>query len=348
MAVRKRQQGSHTIYIACEGAVSEKNYFEAIRDEVQELWDVRVEVYPKNAQSRNDAMSLVELARRNSTKFREVWAVFDKDGDAPTNALKEAKTERDGKIVNVGYSSIAFEHWVLLHFERNNNPFNKSDCKEKATEDHFYCGKPGSTHPEDCKGANCVANRVREKYIENYNKKGAFNLYDKIKHKKEQVMENAAWLRYIMNADMDVARHCQLNPYTNLDALYRRLYNDDRKIQWGGLGLESSNGDIVVTVNYSNPLVTINIVNKGTERFFINFTNNDYFFLSNEDGDKGELEFISSEIILNRSGKAEKTLNTISLYQEDEVAIKYNSVPSIKFPLLFNFNYNRIRNIYDL
>lgn len=349
MSERKKQQSSYTIYIACEGAVSEKEYFEAIRDEVQQQWNVYVDVYPKNAQSANDAMSLVNLAHKNAIKFKEVWAVFDKDGDVPTAALDEATKVKNGKIVNIGYSSIAFEHWILLHFEKNNNAFLKSDCKEKATGDHFYCGQPGSTHAEDCKGVRCAANRVREKYIADYNKKGGFNLYSKIKHQNERVLENAAWLRYKMGVDMEAVKHAATNPYTNLDALLRKLYNNTEKIFWGNLNQNYSNGDIDISVSYSSPLITVTLINNGASRFFFTQNNNEYFFLSNDEGEIGDLEFVGSEILTNESTQAEKSEKTVSLYKNDKAIIKFNSLPSIKFPpLYFNFKYNSVRNMFQI
>lgn len=346
--MRKQQQGSHTIYIACEGAVSEKEYFEAIRDEVQELWDVYIDIYPKNAQSPNDAMSLVSLAQKKTAKFKEVWAVFDKDGDVPTAALNEATIVKNGKIVNIGYSSIAFEHWVLLHFEKNNTAFLKSDCKEEATEDHFYCGRPGDDHPEDCRGLRCAANRVRENYISEYNKKGGFNLYSQIKHRNERVLENAAWLRHRMGSDIEAVNNAEINPYTNLDILLRRLHNNTEKIFWGNLNQTYSNGDIDISVSYTAPLIIITLINNGVDRFFLNHNEKDYFFLSNDEGEIGELEFVDSEIINNTSTHAVKTAKTLSFFQNDTVVIRFNSIPSIQFPLYLNFKQNGIRNMFNL
>lgn len=348
MSVRKRQQGSYTIYIACEGAVSEKEYFEAIRDDAQKLWDVHIEVYPKNTRSANDALSLVNEARNNAGLYKEVWAVFDKDGDVPEDALKEAEKVIDGKKVNVGYSSIAFEHWVLLHFEKNNTAFQKSDCKDSVRKEHFYCGKPGLTHIDDCKAVRCAASNVRKSYIPNYNKKHRFNLYDQIKHKNRNVLENAAWLRFKKGLTVNAVNHANENPYTNLDLLLNKLLNNKETIQWCALDTEYISGNIHFTVSYAKPQLTIKIKHTANERFFDNVFESRIFYVSNDNGEQGEFEVTEILVTKNESKSASSSQKTVSLFLNDEATIKCNVNPSIALPLNFNIRNGNSRFIFEL
>ncbi len=335
MRVIKKQPAPHTIYIACEGAVSERRYFEAIRDEVQNTWDVTITVYPEDSKSPNDATALVNLARKKSKTHTEVWAVFDKDGDVPTQALTDAAQIIDGRIVNVGYSSVAFEHWVLLHYEKNQIAYAKSDCKEG--EKHFDCGKPGKDHPLDCKGVRCAANRIREKYIPDYNKKWGYNVYQVVQSRNEHVLENAAWLRHKKGADLNALKHATTNPYTNVDVLIRRLFKRNDTIIWGDLNQSITVGQITISVTHKEPQITVTLLNTDFGRFFIPFQTNAHFFLSNDDGLISNLDLDSIRILANNSNEAVSTATTVSLYQDDSVEIQLKVVPSLVGPLYLNF-----------
>ena len=89
--------------------------------------------------------------------YDEVWAVFDKDQHPDHQRAFEIANELiDDKIVQIAFTSIAFEYWILLHFEQNSIAFSKSMCR--VGKDYFFCGE--NSHPSDCKGANCVCGRI--------------------------------------------------------------------------------------------------------------------------------------------------------------------------------------------
>ena len=51
--------------------------------------------------------------------YESTWAVFDKDYHPEhKEAFKLAKQEIDENKVNIAFSSISFEQWILLHFEK--------------------------------------------------------------------------------------------------------------------------------------------------------------------------------------------------------------------------------------
>ena len=72
---------------------------------------------------KTDAVNLVKLAKQEIKNYDEVWAVFDKDG-----YTKHEKAFDDAQKhgIKLGFSSIAFEHWILLHYEQNRTAFPKS------------------------------------------------------------------------------------------------------------------------------------------------------------------------------------------------------------------------------
>lgn len=74
----------------------------------------------------------------------QIWLVFDCDGhDNKAKTFAEAKN----KNINIAYSSICFETWILLHFKYTTKPFNCCDEIKKALDEYFDKGydKAGST-----------------------------------------------------------------------------------------------------------------------------------------------------------------------------------------------------------
>ena len=126
MAKRKLKR---TIFIACEGTHTERIYFEAIGEETAVAEDFAVTVYPDETTEdpTTHALGLVQLAQSKIEEFDEVLAVFDKDGYTQhAQTFAAANTPIKGKTVNIAFSSIAFEPWVLLHFTRSRIIYPKS------------------------------------------------------------------------------------------------------------------------------------------------------------------------------------------------------------------------------
>ncbi len=150
--------------------------------------------------------------------YAEVWAVFDKDVHPKhEEAFELAQQEIEGKTVNIAFSSIAFEHWFLLHFEKNQTPFLKSACRIK--QNYFNCGT--GEFPEDCYGAKCLAGYLKiNQYLPNYIKSGATTNFKLLLQNQQIAFENAAWLRFKMPLNQPIY---ELNPYTTVDKLVKSL-----------------------------------------------------------------------------------------------------------------------------
>jgi len=194
MAKRKPKK---SIFIACEGTNTEPLYFENIREIEEDIeeYPYSITIYPDrecDVNPKTDALGLVNVAIEAKNNYDEVWVVFDKDG---YTKHKEVFELAEANSVNIAFSSISFETWVLLHFERNNNQFIKS--------------------------ANIINEKFinNEAYLINYNKTGDFNVYPYLSERIEIAYQNAAWVRKV-SKEHNIFDN---NPYTNVDILVKHL-----------------------------------------------------------------------------------------------------------------------------
>jgi hypothetical protein len=123
----KKRKPNISIFIACEGSNTEPLYFEKLKEIMEENDDYpyAVTIYPDKDFDENpktDAIGLINVAIERKEDFDELWVVFDKDGY--TKHKEAFELAKENKI-NIAFSSISFETWVLLHFERNNKSFSK-------------------------------------------------------------------------------------------------------------------------------------------------------------------------------------------------------------------------------
>jgi len=217
----------HTVFIACEGSNSEPNYLGRLVEAIDEERLVRVTIFPKpkfgsdeesesEKKRRSDPVGLVRDARSKLDEgFDEAWAVFDRDGHAGlAEAFKLANKPVTGKKVRIAFSSIAFEHWVLLHFERSTTAFSKSD---NLIQERFHRGG----------------------LLPAYSKSNQTDIYPVLIDKTRTAFENAAWLRHQIMRDLPLGYPLfELNPYTDLDELVRTLMDIDIRFAWVGLEQE--------------------------------------------------------------------------------------------------------------
>jgi RloB-like protein len=287
---RKKRLSKTNIFIACEGTQTEYWYFKAIKEVLDEADDFALTIYPdKNdkeehsrRQSKNDKIytdhnSLCQKAIEKLTNnfCDEAWLVFDKDGHL---GIENTFEEAQNAGIHIAFSSIAFEHWVLLHFEKNDNPFVKSDCKD-AKKHYLYCGT--GKHEADCQGKRCVAGHIRLKgYIADYDKSGG-KLYAQISKHQLIAFENAAWLRWRKQADIQKVngKIYTLNPYSDVDVLLKRLFKIEENIVWGNLNETVTFAHFSVRIEKNTSNLSITITNKGKSSEKLTA---EYFFLSDE------------------------------------------------------------------
>lgn len=258
------RKSKYSILIICEGENTEPLFFGAIRDEIingtYEIGDVEITIRPEpNTEEEEEPSSVHKPARkklqlRNATvgveplvikgipplkwvkegqseledgTFDEVWAVFDHDNHpARKEAFEASKEEINGKKVQIAFSSISFEYYLLLHFERIFRQFQKSECRVKKKLINCNSG----VHENDCYGNICIGGYARKNqyWISTKNNSSAFHL---IKEKLEIGFENAAWLRYVSDSNFSNTPIYDRNPYLTTDTIVKRLVGKD-DITW--------------------------------------------------------------------------------------------------------------------
>jgi RloB-like protein len=268
----KKRISPTSIFIACEGRNTEPLYFERIAEQVEDDGLLAITIYPDKdtPNPKTDALNLIKEAQSKGDEFDEVWVVFDKDGYTKhEEAFKLAKTGK--REVKIAFSSIAFEHWALLHFTKSDTAFQKSDCKDDK--DHvLYCGT--GQHANDCHGRRCVAGYMREQvFCKDYVKLGNyyFNHFDK----KEIALKNAAWLRYKMRSTIQSQNHkiYNINPYTDVDVLVKRLFGITTNYIWTGLNESVETANFSIKVEKLTLSFLIQVTNKRRQALLFNSTN---------------------------------------------------------------------------
>ncbi|MCP4156163.1 MAG: RloB domain-containing protein [bacterium] len=199
MAKRKKRKRekfkfSKRLYIVCEGQKTEKDYLENFIDDCNinhKLVDVQVLQTKKNTPK-----ELVNFIKtKGDCNSDELWAVFDHDGhpnlgDAFNNAQKNN--------IRIAFSNIAFEYWILLHFEYTTRAFSK--CRD------------------------IIRYLKEQNHFPDYEKNDR-NLYERLKEKTATAESRAKRGRQAMKKANPGARVFEITPYTNVDELLEAIRN---------------------------------------------------------------------------------------------------------------------------
>ncbi|MCM1438525.1 MAG: RloB family protein [Roseburia sp.] len=109
--VSNKYNARNKFYILTNGEQTEKNYFELLKAK-RSIYDVKVEF------DNSDPLGLVEYAIRNFKDANQVWCVFDIDSSYKDNRLVPALKKAEENSIKIAYSNVAFEVWLISHFER--------------------------------------------------------------------------------------------------------------------------------------------------------------------------------------------------------------------------------------
>lgn len=242
-----------SIFIACEGKNTEPLYFEKIK-EVVEGSTYAITVYPDKSDENpvSHALGLVREAQSRINDFDEVWVVFDKDGYAKHKETFElADKEMNGKKVNIAFSSIAFEQWVLLHFEKSVAAHAKSKDIIQYLKD--------------------------QQYYPDYAKSNEKSTYTFLQNRTLQAIENAVWLRHYNGALTNTPVY-DINPYTDIDKLVTKLCAIEERFIWANPGTSVTIDDLTLTVTTANNTISVAITNNTTRAIVYNKDNIDQHF----------------------------------------------------------------------
>lgn len=198
--------------------------------------------------------------------YSELWAVYDNDGHPDHEKAYNLSIDSDicEKIVNIGFSSISFEEWILMHFEFCDIKFLKSQCRDKNKE-VFDCGT--GTKENDCKGTKCVVGRIVTKQFLYYNDSKNFE------YKDYNAGIDIALYNALISRDFseDKKKFYNNNPYVSLDRLVYKLKN----IEFGDL-IWSDNCYFEIDSNVFIKIITKENI---TKIFIDNKSNATFIFL---------------------------------------------------------------------
>ena len=249
---RKLKQLKLSIYIVCEGTNTERIYFEEIAQQPDVFEKYAITVYPSEEDQiqgesiRTDPVNLVKLAKQEIKNYNEVWAVFDRDG---YTQHERAFFDAQKHGIELAFSSIAFEHWILLHYEQNRIEFDRSQ--------------------------NVINYLKQAGYFTGYSKKADILIYARLKDLTKTAIENAAWLRREMANNLAACddRIYEVNPYTTVDKLVRKLL-DFNSVTYGYIKETLKINDISITVNdvqrHCGITLSVCIVNHGKCGYLVN------------------------------------------------------------------------------
>lgn len=180
------------LYIVCEGEKTEYNYFKNFIDDCGiQTKLVEVEVLQTKINTPKELIKFIK--KKRVTKSDELWTVFDHDGHPN---LGDAFNNAQNNKIRIAFSNIAFEYWILLHFEETNRAFAKSQ--------------------------DIISYLNKRKHFPGYNK-GDESLYERIKDITTTAEIRAKRNREAMEKANPGARIFEINPYTNVDELLESI-----------------------------------------------------------------------------------------------------------------------------
>jgi hypothetical protein len=214
--MKKNRTTKRTIYILTEGH-TEEAYFSRIGEIIgsEDDWKYAVTVQVREIVngSKTDPVNIVKEAIKSKPHYDEIWVVFDKDRQRD-DKNEDAFTLASKSKIRIAFSSISFEHWLILHFEKKSFAFQRSDCESRSTKSNpIVC---------TCNDTICAKTYLKSTNLYPTFTKGKSLLYDDIKDRNIIAIENAAWLRSLHTPN--TAIHL-LNPYSNVDVLLCELLN---------------------------------------------------------------------------------------------------------------------------
>lgn len=187
------------LLIICEDEKSSKLYFAAFKQDEKlkrDLASVEIDVVHPRDYSPVGLVEEAKLkrqkAKRDRNPYDEIWIVLDKDYHANIGKAFDMAYSNKFKIA---LSSICFEYWVLLHFEKTCKAFPK--CEN-------------------------IISYIRKEYFSDYLKKE--NAYVDLKDKVSQAIENGKWVVKQNQNDIDRgSKLYELDAYTDVHILVERL-----------------------------------------------------------------------------------------------------------------------------
>lgn len=146
-----RRPPGRCILIVCEGAETEPNYFESLRDylklstvsvKIKDCAGAPISVVEEARAQEEKRLQDVRDGRTNAPRFEAVWCVFDAEDPRHNQTFDRAVQIADQNGYQLAVSNPAFEFWYVLHFERTTRPFVDGDKLKRYLTRHIPGYKP--------------------------------------------------------------------------------------------------------------------------------------------------------------------------------------------------------------
>jgi len=204
---KKKISLTPVFHIFCEGEKTEpyyiKNYISHFHSEKRNI--ILVEDTKKNT-----PVQLVEVARDHKAKgFKKdvFWVVFDRESVSkyPHELHLKARSIAKKHHIEIAFSNVCFEFWLLLHFQYSTASYDSCD---------------------DLLNRSQLKSLLKEKGIKDYDK-GFFSLFEHLKEDIPNAISNA---EKVMTHALDTAENGKtspnyLNPYTDVHQLLIDIEN---------------------------------------------------------------------------------------------------------------------------
>jgi hypothetical protein len=196
---RKNLDLPKRILILCEGE-SEEIYIKGLKKELykqKRFQTIEVELYqPKDYSPKGivtEAKKRISEAKKDKYPFFSIWVVFDKDNHANIPHAYDIAENSNPKI-DIAFSNICFEIWILLHFEKTKKYF---------------------------KNSYQIIKHLSEKHNLDYGK--TMNIYEAVKDNTTTALTNSAWLLKQNSFDLETKKPYELDCYTDFSKLHKHL-----------------------------------------------------------------------------------------------------------------------------
>jgi len=128
------------VIIACEGTVTEKQYFQSIFDDLvanNNIAKTSLVIAKHSHTDPKGVLADLEKALEKDSEFEHKWIVIDRDEVKPNGGghdienFNGAISSAEAKGIDVAYSNPSFEIWYLLHFEYRNTALSRDEVIKK-------------------------------------------------------------------------------------------------------------------------------------------------------------------------------------------------------------------------
>lgn len=219
MPKKKKTQNLHVqpvFKIFCEGQKTEPYY---INGYIDYYHPGKRGIIVVEDTAKNTPVQLVDIAVQAKAEGQGddvIWVVFDRESREkyPDKLHAKARKKAEDNGIEIGFSNVCFEYWILLHFTYSTACYESCSELQRQSELKTHLNQHG---------------------IEKY-EKGHPSLFEKIKDKVPQAIKNAEKLKINMEAEADPSRSkpYHINPYVDVHEMFKdieKFINNEKSVR---------------------------------------------------------------------------------------------------------------------